>query len=201
MRISYGFLSLPSPHVGMHHFSNNGAGPDDGDLHHEIVELDRSIARKRSHLRPAFDLKHSNCVRASQRFIDGRIVGRKLRQIDRFAVVFGNQFQTVFEHGHHPEAQQIHLHDAHVGAIVLVPLHDDTPRHRCRFERNNRIKLPLTHNHSTGMLAQVPRQILNAFAQLPVFSDARVIQVETYLLKVIFEVIGWPMPFAAVHYA
>src|SRR5713226_8715298 len=51
------------------------------------------------------------------------------------------------------------------------------------------------------MLAQMPRQILNAFAQLPVFLDARMIQVESHLLKMIFEVIGWTAPFAAVHYA
>src|SRR6266481_10032752 len=51
------------------------------------------------------------------------------------------------------------------------------------------------------MLAQMPRQILDAFAQLPVFSDARMIQVEAHLLKMIFEVIRRTAPFAAVHYA
>src|SRR5260370_17623949 len=105
MRISYRLLSLPPPHVGMHHFSDNRAGPNDSDLYDEIVELDRSITRQRSYLGPAFDLKHSNRVRASQGFIDRRIVRRKLRQIDRFAVMFGNEFQAIFEHGHHPEAQ------------------------------------------------------------------------------------------------
>ena len=83
-------LALPSPHVGMHHFSNNRAGPDDGYLNDEIVELRGSIARQRRHLRSAFNLKHSNCVRFAQRFIDRRIVRWKLRQIDWFAVVLGN---------------------------------------------------------------------------------------------------------------
>ena len=51
------------------------------------------------------------------------------------------------------------------------------------------------------MLAQMPRQVLDAFAQLPVFSDARMIQIEAHLLKMIFEVIRRTAPFAAVHHA
>src|SRR5438876_7857221 len=49
------------------------------------------------------------------------------------------------------------------------------------------------------MLAQVSWQILNAFAQLPVLSDARMVQVETNLLKMILEIVRWAAPFAAVH--
>src|SRR6266403_1093617 len=51
------------------------------------------------------------------------------------------------------------------------------------------------------MLAQVSWQILNAFAQLPVFPDPRMVQVETHLLKMIFEVVRWTAPFSAVHHA
>src|SRR5437660_7952596 len=50
------------------------------------------------------------------------------------------------------------------------------------------------------MLAQVSWQILNAFAQLPVLSDARMVQVEAHLLKMIFEIVGWAAPFSAVHH-
>src|SRR5689334_8185040 len=86
-------------------------------------------------------------------------------------------------------------------AIVLIPLHDDTPRHCCRFEWNNGIKLPLTDDHATRMLAQVSWQILNAFAQFPVLSDPRMVQVEAHLLKMIFEIVRWAAPFSAVHHA
>src|SRR6266566_4260697 len=51
------------------------------------------------------------------------------------------------------------------------------------------------------MLAQMPRQILDAFAQLPVLADAGMIQVEAHLMKVIFEIVGWTTPFSAVHHA
>src|SRR5207247_9206128 len=51
------------------------------------------------------------------------------------------------------------------------------------------------------MLAQVSWQILNPFAQLPVLSDARMVQVEANLLEVIFEIVRWAAPFSAVHHA
>src|SRR6266567_6084276 len=51
------------------------------------------------------------------------------------------------------------------------------------------------------MLAQVSRQILNAFAQLPVFPDARMVQVEANLLKMICEIVRLTAPFSAVHHA
>src|SRR5204862_8322296 len=111
------------------------------------------------------------------------------------------KFQALIEHGHHAESQQIDFDDTHVSAIVLVPLHDDAARHRCWFEWNNGIKLPLTDDHSTRMLAQVSRQILNAFAQLPVFPNARMVQVEANLLKMIFEIVRWTARYSAVHHA
>src|SRR5690242_17125513 len=50
------------------------------------------------------------------------------------------------------------------------------------------------------MLAQVSWQILNAFAQLPVLSDARMVEVEANLLKMIFEIVRWAAPLSAVHH-
>src|SRR6266566_4001885 len=51
------------------------------------------------------------------------------------------------------------------------------------------------------MLTEMPGQILNAFAQLPVFPNARMVQVEANLLKMIFEIVTWAAPFSAVHHA
>src|SRR5579864_8827575 len=51
------------------------------------------------------------------------------------------------------------------------------------------------------MLAQVSWQILDAFAELPVLSDARMVQVKANLLKMIFEIVRWAAPFSAVHHA
>ncbi len=45
----------------------------------------------------------------------------------------------------------------------------------------------------------MPRQILNPLAQLPVFPDAGMAQVEAHLLKMMFERVGRAAPFSAIH--
>ena len=47
--------------------------------------------------------------------------------------------QRVFERSHHAEAEQVHFHDAEIGAVVFVPLHDDAAGHRRGLERDNLI--------------------------------------------------------------
>ena len=61
-----------------------------------------------------------------------------------------------------PEAEQIHLDDAHVGAVVLVPLDDDAAGHAGGLERHDRVELALADHHAAGVLAEMPRQILDA---------------------------------------
>ena len=72
----------------------------------------------------------------------------------------------VLQHGHHPQAEQIHLDDAHVGAVVLVPLHDNAARHGGRLERDDGIELALADHHAAGMLPQMAWQILDLVPQL-----------------------------------
>src|ERR1700722_16783513 len=131
-------------------------------------------------------MKHSSRVRSPQCFVYERIVSGKLSQIEWLAVMFRYKLQTLLQNGHHPEPQQIHLHNSHVRAIVFVPLDDNTAGHGGWFQGNNRIQLVLTNNHPAGMLAEVTRQILNSLTQLVIFPYARMEEVETRLLKVIF---------------
>ena len=62
--------------------------------------------------------------------------------------------------------------DGGLGAIFFVPLHDDAILHRRRLQRHDGIKLPLADHHAAGMLAQMPRQILNCLIKLKELSDA-----------------------------
>ena len=66
----------------------------------------------------------------------------------------------VLQNSHHAESQQVHLDDAHVGAVVFVPLHDHAARHRCRLEGHHRIERALANHHASGMLAEMSRQVL-----------------------------------------
>ena len=77
-----------------------------------------------------------------------------------------HQLQRILHHRHHAEAEQIDLDDAHVGAVVLVPLDDDAARHAGVLERDDLVEPALADHHAAGMLAEMPRQILDLLPQL-----------------------------------
>ncbi len=85
-------LSLPAPHVGVHHLANDGSGPDDGDLHNQVVKTLRTIAWQRSHLRAAFNLEHAHGIGLLQGAIDFLIL-RQLCQIGALTIVLRESAQ------------------------------------------------------------------------------------------------------------
>ena len=101
----------------------------------------------------------------------------------------------IFEHRHHSEAEQIDFQNAHVGAIVFVPLHDDAAGHGRGLERHDAVELSLADHHAAGMLAQMPRQILNGDVQLEEFPDARILQIEAGLAEVALGCVLRVLPF------
>ena len=197
MRIGDSLLLLPPPHVGVHHLAHDRTGPNDGHLHHQIVEALRMIARQRRHLRAALHLKHAHRVGLLQRAIDLLVLGQ-VRQIDRLAVVRGNQFKAILEHGHHAQAEQVHLDDAQVGAVFLVPLDDRAAGHGSALQRHHVIQLPLADHHAARVLAEMARQVLNAHAELKILGDARMLNVEARVLKRVRHgvVFAAPLPMA-----
>ena len=175
--------------IRMHHLPDDRARADDRDLHDEIVEARRLEPRQRRHLRARLDLKHADRVGRLQHRVDGGIV-RQVGEIDTCGAagcgvlrrvrcrvpaacvlrtaapalrpaVRIHQPNRVLQHRHHAEAQQIDLDDAHVGAVVLVPLHDDAAGHAGVFERDDRRQLALADHHAAGVLAEMPRQVLH----------------------------------------
>ena len=62
MRVYDRFVSLPPAEIRMHHFPDDRARANYGDLNDDIVEACRCVVRKRSHLRPALDLEHANRI-------------------------------------------------------------------------------------------------------------------------------------------
>ena len=156
--------------IRMHHLPDDRSRPDDRDLHDEVVEMSRLHPRQRRHLRARFDLEEADRVGVLQHAVDGGIVRREMGEIDaapaaglqaprlrrgsgracpssgarspavRLAI---DQRDRVLQHRHHAEAEQIDLDDAHVGAVVLVPLHDDAAGHAGVLERHDRVEAAL----------------------------------------------------------
>ena len=60
------FAALAAAHVGVHHFADDGAGADDGDLDDEVVEAAGGVAGDGGHLGAGFDLEHADGVGAAE---------------------------------------------------------------------------------------------------------------------------------------
>ena len=78
--------------------------------------------------------------------------------------MIADEFDGIFEHGHHAQAEQIDFDDAHVGAIFFVPLHDDAAGHGGGLERDHGIELSLADDHAAGVLAEMARHVLHGEA-------------------------------------
>ena len=183
--VNHRFASGAAIQVGMHHLSDDGAGADDGDFDDQVVELLGLESRQRRHLRPRLDLEHADGVGGAQHAVDLGIIRGDRRQshlgpsdftllTSHFRPVI-HQPDRVLQHRHHPEPQQIHLDDAHVGAVFLVPLHHHAARHAGVFERHHRRQVALTHHHAAGMLAEVARQVLHLPPQRREVAHARLV--------------------------
>ncbi len=179
MRIGDVFASLAALQKWIHHLADDRAGTDDRDLHHNVVEVFGAQARQTRHLRAAFHLEQPDGVGLLQRGVYRWIVLRKMREVHFFVIVVANEFDGIFEHGHHAEAEQIDFDDAHVGAIFFVPLHDDSAGHGGGLERHDGIELSLADDHAAGVLAEMARHVLHGEAEFVIFAQAGMVEVES----------------------
>src|SRR3569833_1252587 len=104
MRVRNFFQSLTPAHIRMHHFANDGTRTNDGDLDYYVVKASRRVMRKRSHLRPAFNLKHSYSVGIAEGFIYEGIFGQG-GEINLRVVVLRDEIDRVLKNCHHAEAE------------------------------------------------------------------------------------------------
>ena len=77
-----------------------------------------------------------------------------------------DQRHRLLQHRHHPEAEQIDLHDPEIGAVVLVPLHDHPPGHARRLQRHDGVQAAGGDHHAARVLAEVARQVQEAARHL-----------------------------------
>ena len=190
-------LSLTAAHVGMHHFADDGAGADDGDLDDDVVEAARRVVGEGSHLRAAFDLEHSDGVGVAESLVDEGIFGQG-SEIDLGVVVPRNEFERVFEDGHHAEAEEINFDEAEVGAVFLVPLHDGAAGHGCALDGDDAVEHASADDHAAGVLAEMAGQVARFGTELEVFGDAGMAHVEAGIVEVfVHGVVGAaPLPVA-----
>src|SRR5260370_37305428 len=106
-----------------------------------------------------------------------------MRKIYFVAIRSADKLDGFFQHGHHAKPQQIHFDDAHVRAILFIPLDDYAAGHGGGFERNHGIQLALTDDHSSGMLAEMARQVLYSQVEIEELGDDRILWRKTGFAK------------------
>ena len=110
----------------------------------------------------------------------------------------GNEVETIFDYGHHAEAEEIDFDQAEVVAVFFVPLDDVAADHGGALEGNDFVEVALADDHAAGVLAEVAGEILDAFAELEVFGDALVAEVEAGVAELVAEGFSFlaPLPLA-----
>ena len=120
----------------MNHLADDRSGADEAHLDDQIVESVWLHPRQDRHLRPALDPGRRRPYRsAGAGGTPGSFSGRG-GDIKRDAVVRQDKPRGLFSR-HHTQSEQINLDDAKLGAVFLVPLDDDAPRHGRRLQRNH----------------------------------------------------------------
>ena len=165
MRIGNGLLSGAALEVGMNHLSDDRTGPNQAHLHHQIIELAGASTGQTGHLRATLDLKNAYRIGACNQGIDRWIIFGKRGHIERLSVVIGHHLAGLFQHRHHSQAEQIDLHNSQIGAVIFVPLNDRATGHGSWLNWHYLVEPTGGNHHSTGMLADVARNVLNRFIQ------------------------------------
>src|SRR5262245_50328022 len=109
--------------------------------------------------------------------------------------MFRDQPCAIFEHGHHPEPEQIYFHQAEIGAVIFIPLNDHTSGHGRWLEWNDRTQLSLTDDHTAGVLTQVPREIENALADIQKTADTFIAHIKAGFPEMVIESVVCAFPF------
>ena len=108
--------------VGVDRAALDRARAHDRDLDREVVERLRARAPQRLHLGAALDLEDPHRLG----LLDGRVgllvVEGDAREVDPLAAHARDVLHAALDRREHPEAQQVDLQEARVGAGVLVPL-------------------------------------------------------------------------------
>ena len=142
----------------MDHLALDRAGTDDRDLDDEVVVARGPEPRQHRHLRARLDLEHADRVGAADHLVDGRVLGRDVRQAEFRAPARRDERERAADRGQHAEAEDVHLEEPELVEVVLVPLDDGALRHRRVLDRHELLERPARDHEAAGVLRQVARE-------------------------------------------
>ena len=159
--VGVGHLLLPELALDerVHGPALDGAGADQRDLDHEVVEPPGLQARQQAHLRARLDLEHADRVGAAQHVVDRLLLLRDGRQLPVVPRRGADHVEAVLQGRQHPESQQVELDQPHPGGVVLVPLDHRAVLHAGVLDRHDLAHRPVGEHHAAGVDAEMPRRL------------------------------------------
>ena len=158
---------------GMHRLALDRPRSYERHLHGQVVDVRRLRPQQALHLRAALDLEVADRVGALDLREDVDVVERNPREVDRLAVALRDLLDAVLDRGEHPQAEQVDLEEAGVGARVLVPLAELAAGHRRRLHGDELDQRPRGDHHPARVLRDVAREPGDLVCQLGEGAPAR----------------------------
>ena len=157
-RLEVGVVPLHAPvlHVWVDGAAADRPGADEGDLDGEVVEVLGPGLQEALHLGAALDLEHADGVGVLDLGVDGRVGEPDAREVDGLAALAGDHVDALLDRRQHPQAEQVDLHEAGVGAGVLVPLADLPAGEGGGHDGDELHEGAGADDHAAGVLRQVP---------------------------------------------
>ena len=148
-------------------------GPDERDLHHDVLERLGPRAQDALHLRAALDLKRADGVGLLDLRVDLLVVERDAREIDRLIAQERDLLDALLDRREHPQPEQVDLEEAGVVAGVLVPLAELPAGHRRRLDGDELDERPRRDHHPARVLGDVTREACDLAGELGERAPAR----------------------------
>ena len=148
VQVGHGFQALPPPEERVDGVALDGAGPDDRDLDHEVVQALRPRLGERLHLGPALDLEDADGVGGPEHLEDLRHFLRQAIEVEADRAIVLDELERLVHRGEHPEAEQVELDELERLDIALVELDDDPVDHRRPLDRRDVDERRRGHEHA-----------------------------------------------------
>ncbi len=150
----------------MHRPALDGPGPDQRDLHHQVVEDPGPQPRQGGHLGPRLDLEHAHRIGPGQHLVHSGLGEVEPGEIHLDALVLGHQVPGVVQRREHAQTQQIKFHQTDCRTVVFVPLQDAAVLHARPLHRAHVGDRAVADHHAAGVDAHVPRQVADLLGKV-----------------------------------
>ncbi len=165
VEVGHRLLSGAPAKVGMDRVALDGAGPDDRDLDHEVLEALRPCLGERLHLGPGLDLEDAHRVGAADGGEDLRIVVGEAVEVRTLPGVALDPVEDVGDHAQGPQGEEVDLHQAQRLHVLLVELRYHPSGHAGALDGDQVDERSSRDEHAAHVDAEVAREAVDLRAE------------------------------------